>query len=648
MKGAQFLLLLSPILLHAAGDAPDWVKQAAAQTVPSYPAKVTTVVLLKEEQVTVDPDGRRTMRERGAVKILQPNGNQIEAYRTYNVKAGRIRDFEGWMIPPAGKPTAYGKNRIEDVALSTEYTYDEARAKVLQFGSAPPGSVLAWEIVEEEKTIFTQDEFSFQGRQPVLVSRYSLTLPQGWEARGTVFNHASIDPQTSGSTNTWELRDLPWLEKEDFSPPVTALAPRLAVSYFPPAGNSSGLKGLKDWTAVSMWLSPLVDPAAEVTEPIRAKARSLTANAQTDLDKIAAIASFVQHTNYVEISLNVTRGGGYTPHRAEDSLASNYGDCKDKATLVRSLLKAVGIDSYLITITADERTYVRAEWASPMQFNHAIVAIRVPDSVKFPAVIPDSPLGRLLIFDPTDPVTPLGDLPEDEQGSYALVVAGAKGALLQMPLFPAEASRVESTVEATMDSSGKMTAQVHRQYYGQSGIPLRATEKLSGSEEVKKAFERGFSRRIGGTTISKIVTEGRPEDGLLGVNVELSATRFGQLMQGKLLILHPGLLSSGGEYYFNTRQRSSPVKLDPGLRRDTIRIKVPEGFKLDELPNPAKLESPYGALAASWKVDNGEILVEQSLEIKATMAPASEYPKVRDFFDKVAGAQGAPVVFVRQ
>jgi hypothetical protein len=391
-----------------------------------------------------------------------------------------------------------------------------------------------------------------------------------------------------------------------------------------------------------------VDPPAAVTDAIRTKANALTANAKDDLAKIAAIGAFVQQTNYVEVSLNVTRGGGYTPHRAEESLARNYGDCKDKATLMRSLLKAVGIESYLTTIEADERSFVRPEWASPMQFNHAIIAIHVPDSVTYPSVIKDSPLGRLLIFDPTDFITPVGSLPEDEQGSYALVVAGDKGALLKMPLFPADSNRIESSVEATMEPGGKMTAQVHRQYFGQSGIQLRAIEKLRGADEVKKVYERSFSRRVAGATVNSVATEGHTEENRLSVQIDLSAQQFGQLMQGRLLIVNPGLLGGGGDYFFTARQRTAPVKLEAGLRRDSIRIKVPPGFKVDEIPEAAKVDGPYGSLSASWKVDNGEILVEQTLEIKDTVAPASEYAQVRAFFEKVAGAQGAPVVFIRQ
>ena len=641
------LLALTATVLTAADDAPSWAREAASQTIPDYPSKVNSVVLLQEEMVTVDADGRRVMRERGAIKILQTGGESIEAGRSYNTKNGRIRDFQGWLIPPTGKAIPYAKNRVIDVALSRDYVYDEARAKVLECGAAAPGSVFVWEVTEEEKTVFTQSGFSFQQQSPVLISRYILNLPPSWEARGIVFNHEKLEPQVSGGAYTWELRNLPWIEREDYSPSFSALAPRLVVSYFPPADNRGGLQGLRDWTAVSNWLAPMVDPPAAVTDTIRAKALQLTANAPAELDKIRAIATFAQQVNYVEVSLNVSRGGGITPKSASDSLARNYGDCKDKATLMRALLKAVGIDSYLVTISADDRTFVRQEWASPGQFNHAIIAVKVSDAVTLPTVIADSPLGRLLIFDPTDNITPVGSLPTEEQGSYALVIAASGGALLKMPLLPASANRIEASVEATMNAKGGLDASLQRQYFGQSGIPLRAVDKLRGHEELQKRFERGFTRRLGGVTIKSVAANGSADD-RLAVNVDLTAERFGQMMQDRLLVVRPGSLSSGGEYSFTSRKRSSPVKLEADLRHDSIKVKLPDGFKLDELPAPAKVESAYGSVQATWAVRDGEIVMEQTLEIRDIVAPASDFAKVRDFFDKVAGVQSAPVVLIRQ
>jgi hypothetical protein len=314
---------------------------------------------------------------------------------------------------------------------------------------------------------------------------------------------------------------------------------------------------------------------------------------------------------------------------------------------MRALLKAAGIDSYLTTITSGDRTYVRPEWASPAQFNHAIIAIRVSDAVGLPAVIPQSPVGRLLMFDPTSRFTQLGDLPETEQASYALVIAGAQGALLKMPLLPLDSRRVETNIEATMDADGRLQARLKRQYFGQAGTSLRGVQRLLGNDDVKKIFETAFTRRIGGTTLARVSTGDSPEDHRITVNVDLAAERFG-LLQGKLLLVRPGLLSNTTEYYFSTRQRTTPVRLSAALRSDSIHIKVPAGFKVDEIPQPRKVESPYGKLSASWSVKDGDLVMEQTIEISDTVAPAAEFPKVRDFFESVAGVQNAPVVFVKQ
>jgi len=106
-----------------------------------------------------------------------------------------------------------------------------------------------------------------------------------------------------------------------------------------------------------------------------------------------------------------------------------------------------------------------------------------------------------------DSFTPVGDLPLDEQGSYALIVAGEQGALIQMPVVSATANRIESTVEAVLDTGGHLDARVRRRYYGQSAVALRSTEKLKGAAELKKRFKRAYSRRLPATSLSAISME---------------------------------------------------------------------------------------------------------------------------------------------
>ena len=652
-------LLAALIIASGSGLAkdatPGWVHDAAAiKPATEYPAKVSSAVLFHEEHLTVGPEGKWSATERGAIKILQNGRHGISAFRTYNTKTGRIRDFRGWLISPSGKEIEYTKDSILDVALSTEYTYDEGRAKKLDCDpNAPPGSVFAYEVTQEEESVFTTYPYSFQDSDPVVVSRFVLTIPPSWEQRASIFNHSDIQPKVEGSTYSWELRDLPFIESEEHSPGFESIAPWIGVTYFPPNGVNPALRSLKNWSAVSQMMSAFVDPAAEPTAVVRSKSAELTQGAKSELDKIRAVAAFAQQTNYVEVAMNLTKGGGYTPHPAEQVLTRNYGDCKDKAALMRALLKAAGIDAYAVVIFSGDREFVRPGWPSAMQFNHAIVAIKVSPETTAPTILNHPHLGRLLIFDPTDPVSPVGDLPSDEQASFALVIAGPDGDLIKMPQLPPAAARIERTVDAHMDENGHLAAHLVTEYFGQSGASIRYTTRQGGMDKLKQNLERSYSRRLGGVTLDKITPADHAAENRMELAVDLGVGQFGQFMQQKMLVVKPGVLAPDSDYVFSTKERKLPVKLESRLRQDSVVIQLPAGFAIDEIPDAIEVESPYGVYHASWKINGGKssnnsVTFEQSLEIKTTVAAPSDYAKVKDFFDKVLAGQSAPVVLLKQ
>ena len=626
----------------AADAVPSWVRQAAASAVPTYPAKVDTVVLLQEEQLTVSPDGKRSMHERGAIKFLDKGRRFARAYRTYNSKSGKIRDFQAWLITPDGKETALStKNSIVDAAISEDF--EETRLKSLACpADAPAGSIFAWEITEEEKTVFTQYLYTFQQDAPVLLSRFLLTTPAGWEARGTVMNGPKIDPQVNGTTTTWELRDLPWIADEDSRPGTHSIAPWLGVTYFPSSSAAPELKPLGTWSAISAWLTPLVDPPAEPTPAIAAKAKELFARAGSLPERLESAAAFAQQTNYVSVQINLTKAGGYIPHRADDILTRNYGDCKDKATLMRALLKAQGIESYMVVLYSGDRDYVNKQWPSPFQFNHAIIAIKVPQDIQAPAVIEHPKLGRLLIFDPTNPHVALGDLPDYEQGGYALIYAGADGDLIQLPMAP-ERNHIESIVTGKISPDSELKAKLVRTYSGTAAASMR--DLLHDEKGLRNVFERSLAQRLGGLTLTSLGLQ-EVEKKTLQATVEMDVLRFGQTMQGKLMMVSPGNLVPGSDYYFTAKDRKLPIKVFGRSRRNIVRLQLPAGFVPDEIPDPVKVSGDYGSYEAYWTVSNGEILFDQTVRLKDFTAPASDYAKVRKFFDQFAGAQGSAVVLV--
>src|SRR3954454_11409440 len=156
MRAALTFLTLA-ICVWSSDQPPAWVLQVAGTPVPANSSDSGFIVLLRQEDVRVDADGRRTMVERGVIRVLSVKKAAPVVGRTYNVKTGKIREFNAWILPAEGKPFTIQKSSIVDVALDHEASYDEGRAKILDVGhNLSPGSLLAYEITEEEKTIFTQ------------------------------------------------------------------------------------------------------------------------------------------------------------------------------------------------------------------------------------------------------------------------------------------------------------------------------------------------------------------------------------------------------------------------------------------------------------------------------------------------------------
>ncbi|MBI2687991.1 MAG: DUF3857 domain-containing protein [Acidobacteria bacterium] len=643
------LLLLAGAGVFAADELPAWVKEAAAKQAPAYPAKTPAVVLFQEETLSVDTEGRRVMTERAVIRKLSTGRVPLVASRAYNVKSGRIRDIRAWVISPAGKETRYGKDRVVDTVAGSGNDYDEARVKSITPGEDwQTGGIFAYEIVEEEKTLFTQHTYNFQTNLPVLHSRFTLNIPGSWEAKGHIINGLETGAyNNNGGVHIWELRNLPWFDDEEYSPEWHELAPRLAITYFPSDGRA-GLRPLRDWAAVSAWMSALSDSQSQATPAIQAKAAQLTANAPTPLDKVRAVAAFVQQTNYISVQMNLTRGGGYTPHRADDVLTKNYGDCKDKANLMKALLAAAGIDSHLVSIFSRARGFVRPEWPSTLQFNHMILAVRAPAGIDLPTLTTHAALGRLLFFDPTDPYTAVGDLPDEEQGSYALVIAGDKGDLIRVPRVPAAANRTVSETTAVMGLDGGVTAKSRRQYFGQSASGLRALIRRSDEPALRRRFERVLTRRLGGLNLKTLQPADNPTAGHLDLTLEFTALQLGKLMQNRLLVVAPGALLSGGTYAMPVMQRKLPVKLEAQVQQDRVTIQIPDGFQVDELPDPVHLKSKFGEFRAKWKAATNNLEMEQNLEVFDATIPATEYALVRSFFEQVGGAANAAAVLVKK
>ena len=627
--------------------APAWLQQAAKTANPQYQKDVPAVVLHKEENVNVAPDGLMTVTTYYAVRLLTREGKRwADASAGYLQSSSKVRELRAWLFRPNGVIKFYGKDKTLDSVSDPDDIYDEHRVKSIDASDdADLGMVFGYESVVEERPLFTQDSFAFQGRLPTIFSRYTLNLPAGWQAKSITFNRSDIAPTASGSSFGWELRDMDPIPPEPDGLSVGNLAPRIVVNYYAPNADS---KVYDSWSDVSKWYSELSDSSLTLDDNIAGKSRDLTTNATTDLQRITAIAEYVQSLRYISLQIDVAHGGGHRPRPASLVLQRGFGDCKDKANLMRALLKALKIESYLVLIYSGDPTYVRAEWPSPRQFNHCIIAVKVGPEIVAPSVINSEKLGRIMIFDATDPYTRVGDLPDHEQGSFALVAAKGDGDLLKMPILPVDSDRTERTAEISLSADGSISGTIDQKSYGQSATRERGRMRELTAPQYRASLERWLATRVKGGNLTNATSVDAKNDNKFGLNLEFTAPKYAQIMQGRLMMFKPAMVGRLDQFTPVEGKRITPILIDASSYSETIRVKLPDGFVVDEMPETDKIETAYGKYSSKFDVAGGYLTFSRRLVLSRTVVPPSRYEDVRNFFGIVRNAEQTPVVLVKK
>src|SRR5260370_23950407 len=109
-------------------------------------------------------------------------------------------------------------------------------------------------------------------------------------------------------------------------------------------------------------------------------------------------------------------------------------------------------------------------------------------------------------------------------------------------------------------------------------------------------------------------------------------------MGAGLLRFSPRVWTRRGRRVFSDARRKNPVRWDTEAFRKAVWENLPAGFKIDEMPDGGKLETPFGTYTCSYQAQGDELIFERKLEIRAATVPAEQYAALKTFFERVAGA----------
>ncbi len=402
---------------------------------------------------------------------------------------------------------------------------------------------------------------------------------------------------------------------------------------------------LESWDEVYTWYKDLAKERYLADHAIQSVVEQLTADIPKTEDKIRAIYNFVaSKIRYVGIELGQS---AYQPSPASDVMKNLYGDCKDKVNLMRSLLAAVGIESFPVVIFSGNRRYVQPDWPSPRQFNHVIIAVKFSGELKAPAMASTGRLGQFLLFDPTDRYTPLGYLPDHQQDSLALPVKSSGSELLRAPASTPQANLLKRHVTMSLAHDGSIGCQIRERFEGSSASRNRRLHGTLAGRDYRRVIERWISRGAPGAAVSRIEAGDRDGGGFF-LDVDFTAVAYGRTVGQFLLIFKPAVVPQRGLTYLNQTERKYAVVLEADSYQETVEVDLPPGFTIDEMPEPVTLTTPFAHYRADWRVEAGKLFFSRHLELDNAVVPPEDYTSVKEFFDEMIAADQAPVVLVRR
>jgi Domain of Unknown Function with PDB structure (DUF3857)/Transglutaminase-like superfamily len=606
-------------------------------------------VLYSERDVNVQSLDKIKTRVRFVYKILRPSGREYGIVAVPFDSHRKISGLRGWCIPVQGKDYEIKDKEAVEVSLAGvagSELISDVKDKLLSIPAADPGNVVGYEYEEEEQPMVLQNVWRVQREIPGRELHYSLQLPQGWEYKATWINYPEVKPTQNGNTWEWVVNDVKGIRKEEEMPPIEGVAGQLVVSFFPAGGAS--INGFGSWLQMGTWYANLTNGRRDPSPSINQEVTTLTASSHTQLDKIKVLGQFVQRdVRYVAVELGI---GGWQPHAASDVFAHHYGDCKDKATLLSSMLKQIGVESFYVAINVERGSVSPQTPASIGDFNHMILAIKLPPKTSdssLVATVEHPRLGTLLYFDPTNEMTPFGQIGGYLQENYGLLVTPEGGELVELPKQPPAMNSIQRAGKLTLDPLGNLKGEVSETRMGDRASSQRwrlrtVTQSSDQIKPIEDLLAGSLSLfRINQASVSNLNLTDRP----FGFHYSFEAQNYAKNAGGLLLVL-PRVLGVKASGILETKEpRSFPIEFEgPSLETDTFDITIPAGYVVDDVPPAVDADYGFATYHAKTEVQGNLIHYSRTFEIKELSVPVAQAGELKKFYRIIAGDERNTVV----
>ena len=618
--------------------------QDAIDKLPSQEAYLNdgAAILWDSVDINIDEKSRYIYSTRRVAKIFNEDGKGLaEVSIPYMRGRDDVTIHHARTLTPDGKVVELDTNEIiRDVPPPSAVDaglYVDARLMYFTLPKVSDGCIIDYAYSTNNLGHVMQGEFwrqvYFQGQHPVQYYRFTVHIPKKKQLYYQVSGApaASEDFQSEGSfldikptttednytrTYTFEARDVPALKDEYLMPAPQDLAYNISIS------------SLDSWDELATWYATLIREQDEITPKIEEKTKQLLSGAWTRKEKVKRLYEYVAtNIQYYGYELGIW---AIKPYPADFVLKVGAGDCKDKTTLLSTMLSSVGIDSYPVLISAGDMRGVNAHLfdggseveavPSLAYFNHMILVVKGDKD------------DQLIWLDPTAETCAFGDLPAGDQDRWTLIInprfltddkapeqetGDIQNELYRFQKSPSldatsNLKRVHTHVKVKKDLSVSVrqeltvTGSYNMRLRGQLRHLQTAEEK---SEFLHKALELDARAKVEDFKISKL----SELEGELKIELTWSCKEYLYAI-GSQFVLELPLVKHPYAELLSEERRMYPAAIGKALTlEDKITVSTEAPFKIDIVPEEKALKTDVAEIQLRYSKSKRKAEMHQTI-----------------------------------
>ena len=610
-------------LLHIKDIDPKAYKILAnAPEAAEYP-QAGALILSCDEKVKISAAGTQVSSLHYIIKILNERGkeNFSEAHIDYDSTFEKVELEYARTIKPDGTVTEVGSRHIRDVSKYLNFPlYSNVRVYIISFPEIIEGAVIEYKLKIYNNQLINKKDlvlaYALQSREPIIAADFSIALPKKLPLHIKIINDryndfgAGLNPKTEEEGGSliyrWQFKDIPQIVPEPHMPPDVQINPTLLLSTF----NS--------WQDTYNWWWLLAKDKIKADAAIKNKVRELIKDTVSKEERVRAIYNFcAQKIRYVAVEYGKA---GYEPHSASDIFKNKYGDCKDQAILLVTMLKEAGLSSWPVLIATKEYYNLNEDFPSVL-FNHCIAAVSLKSKTVF--------------LDPTAETCSFMDLPLDDQGRKVLIFKEDGFKIEDTPLYPAEHNLVKQSLSLKLNNDESILAEKSIFSFGlydqaQRYWLLYTQPELIQQTLKEKIQEISIGAKLNKYSIENLTNLNKPV--VLRYNFQGPEyfTLAGNLrIMPQLALLDISLVAKDKRKY----------GLDFGAldsKETNLEIEIPRNLAVKYLPESVNEDSPWLKFTVEYKPKDNKLYFRQKAELKKNVVSEAEYQDFKKFFEGLA------------